>query len=341
MATHIFTSVAANYLPKARVLARSIRQLHPDWIIHLVLCDEPPAGFTDTIHFDFIWKLTDLEIPSLKSWLFQHTLVEASTAVKGFALRKLLALPDCDHVLYFDPDIVLLSPLHELIREFERASILLTPHITETETVHQAIVDNELNALQYGIYNLGFIGVKNSVEGNRFATWWCERLEEFCFDDRLRGLFTDQRWADLVPACFSGHLILRDPAYNVSTWNLTHRSVTGSLSEGLLVNGRPIGFYHFSGFDSGSQQGMLDRYGSEMPALYELREWYLNACAQADEEQFSRLPWSYDFFDTGERILQIHRKRYRDLPAAKELFPDPFRAERGARHVSRLVQLTR
>lgn len=326
MATHIFTSAAANYLPKARVLASSVRKFHPDWKIHLVLCDAPPPGFIDTTHFDSIWKLTDLEIPSLPSWLFQHTLVEASTAVKGFALRKLLALLDCDHVLYFDPDIVLLSPLHELIREFERASILLTPHITETETAHQAIVDNELNALEYGIYNLGFIGVKNSSEGNRFATWWCERLEEFCFDDRPRGLFTDQRWADLIPACFPDHLILRDPTYNVSTWNLTHRSVTGSLSEGLLVNGLPIGFYHFSGFDSGSQRGMLDRYGSEMPGLYELREWYVNACAQADEEQFSRLPWSYDFFDNGERILRIHRKRYRELFAAQDRFPDPFRA---------------
>ncbi len=307
-------------------LQQSVRRFHPEWKIHLVLCDELPSGFTDPHHFDSVWLLPDLDIPNLKSWLFQHTLVEASTAVKGFALRKLLALPDCDHVLYFDPDIVVLSPLEQLVREFERASILLTPHITETETTRQAIVDNEINALQYGIYNLGFIGVKNSQEGNRFASWWCERLEEFCFDDRPRGLFTDQRWADLVPACFPEHLILREPIYNVCTWNLTHRTVTGSLAEGLLVNGRPIGFYHFSGFDSGSQQGMLDRYGSEMPALYELRQWYVKSCEEADGEQFSRLPWAYDFFDNGERILQVHRNRYRESSSLATLFPDPFAA---------------
>src|SRR3954447_2276136 len=292
MATHIFTSAAANYLPKARVLARSIRQFHPDCKLHLVLCDEAPPGFAGPDHFDSVWNLTDLEIPNLKSWLFQHTLVEANTAVKGFALRKLLSLPDCDHVLYFDPDIVVLSTLRQLLNEFERGSVLLTPHITETETTRQAIVDNELNALQYGIYNLGFLGVKNSPEGNRFASWWCARLQDFCFDDRPRGLFTDQRWADLVPACFPEHAILRDPAYNVCTWNLTHRTVTGSVPEGLLVNGKPLGFYHFSGFDSGSQQGMLDRYGSEMPALYELRAWYVEECGKADEEQFSQLPWA-------------------------------------------------
>src|SRR3954463_4164125 len=324
MATHIFTSAAANYLPKARVLAQSVRRFHPDWIIHLVLCDEPPPGFTDPNYFDSICLLKDLDIPNLKSWLFQHTLVEASTAVKGFALRKLLAHPDCDHVLYFDPDIVILSALDQLIREFDKSSILLTPHLVEPETTEQAIVDNELSVLQHGIYNLGFVGVKNSPEGHRFADWWSRRLQSFCFEDIPHGLFTDQRWADLVPAYFSDYQILRDPAYNVCTWNLTHRTVTDSLSDGLLVNGSPIGFYHFSGLDSGSQQGMLDRYGSEMPALYELREWYLNSCVQADGEQFSRLPWAYDYFDNGERILGIHRLRYRESASVLALFPDPF-----------------
>ena len=90
------------------------------------------------------------------------------------------------------------------------------------------------------------------------------------------------------------------------------------------MNGNPIGFYHFSGLDSGSQQGMLDRYGAEMPALYELREWYLNSCAQADGEQFSQLPWAYDYFDNGERILRIHRLRYRESAPIQALFPDPF-----------------
>lgn len=324
MATHIFTSAAANYLPKARVLASSIRQFHPDWKIHLVLCDERPPGSTDPVHFDTVWELTDLDIPHLKSWLFQHTLVEASTAVKGFALRKLLAVPDCDHVLYFDPDIVVLSCLDQLIREFDKSSILLTPHLSEPETTDQGIVDNEFSVLQHGIYNLGFVGVRNSLEGRRFADWWCERLQSFCFDDIPHGLFTDQRWADLVPAYFADYHVLRDPIYNVCTWNLTHRTVTGSLSDGLFVNGRRLAFYHFSGFDSGAQQSMLDRYGSTMPALYALRQWYVNSCEQMDAEGFSRLAWKYGFFEDGERILDVQRRRYRATPSLQERFPDPF-----------------
>jgi glycosyltransferase involved in cell wall biosynthesis len=328
MATHIYTSVAVNYLPKARVLAESIKKFHPDWMIHLVLCDIKPEWLSpEGEPFDSLLSLEELEIPNLPAWKFKHDLVELSTAVKGFALRKILGLPGCAEVFYFDPDIVVLSSLSPLLREFENASILLTPHLTEPESTEEAIVDNELATLQHGIYNLGFAGVKNSEEGWRFASWWRDRLQEFCYNDIPSGLFTDQRWADLVPAYFTDYKILRDPGYNVSTWNLTHRTVSGSLRDGLLVNGQPLAFYHFSGFDNGSQQGMLIKYGSTMPALFELREWYVAACERHGQQQLWQAPWGYGFFDNGERILRLHRKRYREQPEWQSRFPNPYATE--------------
>ena len=325
MATHVYTSVAANYLPKARVLAQSVKKHHPDFKFHVVLCDALPGWFAiEREPFDSVITLDDFALPHPEQWIFKHTLVELSTAVKGFALEKLLALPDCAEVLYFDPDIVVLSSLKRLLDEFAHASILLTPHITQPEDTIEAILDNEFSVLQHGIYNLGFAGVKNSPEGRRFARWWAERLNLFCYDDIPRGIFTDQRWADLVPAYFNDHKILRDPIYNVCTWNLTHRAVTGSLEHGLLVNGQPITFYHFSGFDSGAQQGMLDKYGSGMPALYELREWYIAECERMGQSELAGIPWAYGFFDNGERILNTHRRRYRDRPDLQSAFANPY-----------------
>ncbi len=326
MPTHIYTSVAANYLPKARVLAHSVKKLHPEFLFHLVLCDKVPNWFSLAQEpFDSLITLDDLGLENAQQWIFKHTLVELSTGVKGFVLEKLLALPGCTEVIYFDPDIVVLSNLHPLLAEFTNASILLTPHIAEPETSIDAILDNEFSVLQHGIYNLGFVGVKNSVEGRRFASWWADRLNHFCYDDIPRGIFTDQRWADLVPAYFPDHKILRDPAYNVCTWNLTHRTVTGSLRDGLLVNGQPIAFYHFSGFDSGAQQGMLDKYGKSMPSLYELREWYVAECDRMGQNELSNLPWAYGLFENGERILNIHRKRYRERVDLQSAFPNPYR----------------
>ncbi|MBV9306859.1 MAG: hypothetical protein JOZ45_12000, partial [Acidobacteriaceae bacterium] len=332
MATHIYTSVAINYLPKARVLAESIKKFHPDWIFHLVLCDETPEWFSlEEEPLNFLLTLRDLGIPDLWSWAFKHNLVELSTAVKGFALTKILDEPGCTEVFYFDPDIVVLAPLGPLIREFASASVLLTPHSTEPEIDRAAIIDNELTALRHGIFNLGFIGVKNSEEGRRFASWWRDRLQEFCYDDVPNGLFTDQRWADMVPAYFSDSKILRDPTYNVSTWNLTHRTITGSAPDNLLVNGQPLVFYHFSGFDSGSQLGMLKRYGSGMPALFELRDWYTAACERHGQRQLSQMPWAYEVFDNGQLILPLHRKRYRETPELSSRFPNPYATQGGSR----------
>src|SRR5258708_2311662 len=303
MMTHLFTSIVANYIPKARVLAHTVKKHHPAFPFHVFIADALPPGFQPANEpFDVVWTLDDLPIKNAPQWVFQHSLVEVSTGIKGLALRKLLALEDCSDVLYFDPDIVVLGPLDGLLRCFESASILLTPHLTEPETALDAILDNELSVLKHGVYNLGFLGVKNSGEGQRFAKWWADRLGHACLDDIPNGLFTDQRWVDLAPAFFEDHSILRDPGYNVCTWNLTHRKVEGSLGSGLTVNGQPVVFYHFSGLDSGAQEGMLNKYGARMPALYELRAWYLAECERIGQSEMSSIPWKYAYFDNGATV---------------------------------------
>ncbi len=325
MATHIFTSIISNYIPKARVLAETLRRHHPEISFHLFVCDAIPAHVEQSKEpFARIWTVQDLGIEDGEQWLFQRSLVEASTGIKGLALLKLLDLEDCSEVLYFDPDIVVLHSLDPILRHFDSASILLTPHLTEPETTYQAIIDNELCALQHGIFNLGFLGVKNSSEGQRFAKWWAHRLHHFCWDDIPSGLFTDQRWIDLVPGFFPDHAVLRHPGFNVCTWNLTHRTVEGSLRAGFTANHQPLVFYHFSGLDSGAQQEMLDKYGAKMPALYELRAWYLAECNRAGQREFSGIPWRYAFFDNGHPVHRLHRLRYRQRVDLRAAFPNPF-----------------
>jgi hypothetical protein len=174
------------------------------------------------------------------------------------------------------------------------------------------------------VYNTGFVGVGKDQNGIRFTQWWRRRLEDFCYEELEAGIFVDQKWMDLAPALFDRVKILRDPTYHVATWNLTHRRVTGSHRTALLVNGRPVVFYHFSGLDMGNQLVALQKYGSEMPALFELRNWYLGACAEEGQQQLSSVPWSYDTFDNGDRILHEQRRLYRDREDLQIAFADPF-----------------
>jgi len=323
--THVYTSITANYLPKVRVLAESVKKLAPHVCFHVVLSDNTPAGFDlDSEPFDEVVYAEQLIKEGFASWAFGHSVVALCTAVKGPALEYLFDVCQAEKVFYFDPDMVVFSRLDELEEALAGCSVLLTPHLTAPDTTDMAILDNELSSLLHGVFNLGFIGVRNVPEGRRFANWWSQRLKKYCHDDLPRGLFTDQKWVDLAPCFFDGVVILRSPAFNVATWNIANRKATGSLTGGIFVNDEPLGFYHFSGFDSGDQITMLSRYGTDSPVLYDLREWYIAECERHGQAQLGALPARYEFFSNGERITRGYRVLYRQRTDLQSAFPNPF-----------------
>ena len=109
-----------NYLPKVRILCHSIRRYHPEAVIHLALADERPQWLrTEDEPFDSILGIERLGIPDYRNWTFTHSIVELSTAIKPFALKHLLQLPDCGTVLYFDPDMVLFSRVDDILATLE------------------------------------------------------------------------------------------------------------------------------------------------------------------------------------------------------------------------------
>jgi hypothetical protein len=81
--------------------------------------------------------------------------------------------------------------------------------------------------------------------GTGFLDWWASHLERHCV--RVGGLFGDQRWLDYVP-CMFDHAIVRDPGCNVAWWNLGPRRIEHD-ADGYRVNGTPLRFFHFAGFD--------------------------------------------------------------------------------------------
>ena len=323
--TAVFTSIAANYLPKARVLAQSIKQVAPDTHFVLMLVDEAPADFDlEGEIFDSVMTLHELGLENPTAWAFMHTVVELCTAVKGRVARQLLAQERFSKVFYFDPDMVVFDRLAELEEALSEVSILLTPHQSEPEESFEAVMDNEMASLKHGVFNMGFFGIADTAEGRRFTDWWADRLTDFCLDDIGRGLFTDQKWANLIPCFFDDYRVLRSPAFNVATWNITTRAVTGSREAGIEVNGEPLGFYHFSGFDSGDQALMLNKYGADSPTLAALRAWYVEACEHHGENSQAAQPYGYGVYADGSVIRPAERRLYRARADLQQAFPNPF-----------------
>ena len=322
---HAYTSITANYLPKARVLAESVKRVDPGVQFHLILSDNLPIGFNLASEpFDSVIFAEQLVVDDFPRWAFGHSVVELCTAVKGVALEYIFSQYDAQQIFYFDPDMVIFSRLDELQAALSERSIVLTPHLTDPETTDIGILDNEVASLLHGVFNLGFVGVRNCSEGRRFARWWAQRLLKYCHDDLARGLFTDQKWVNLAPCFFENVGILRSPAFNVATWNLTNRTATGSLEKGIEVNGEPLGFYHFSGFDSGDQIVMLQRYGQASPVLYELRDWYIAECERHGQSVLGSLVSKYSCFSDGQLIHRDYRVLYRHRMDLQIAFPNPF-----------------
>lgn len=324
---HVFTSAAFNYIPKVRMLFDSIRKYHPDWVLHIALPDvvHDEIDLSQEV-FDYVIPVEALDIPDYKGWAFCHRIVELATAIKPFALRHILERDDCDKVFYFDPDMVLFSPVEDLLSLLDTNNLLLTPHVGEPEDDIMAVMNNEISALKHGIYNLGFIGLKNNDESKRFATWWSKRLYNFCRDEIGNGLFTDQRWIDHVPVFFDGVHIVKSPRHNVAPWNLTKRAITGDFEKGFLVNGEPLGFYHFTGFDSGDHKVMMELNSNGNDSARRLFKWYKDQTENLSKDPLSQVPWAFARFDTGAAISPIQRIAYRERGDLQNAFPDPFAA---------------
>src|ERR1022692_3530093 len=138
---HIFTSITANYLPKAAALAFSVKRQHPEAVFHVVLCDEKPVCPASlTAAFDTIINVRQLPIEHLDSWIFKHRLVELCTAVKGAAFQYIADQFGAERIYYFDPDILVLGRLDDLERTLDRHSVLLTPHQCNPETDPRAVI---------------------------------------------------------------------------------------------------------------------------------------------------------------------------------------------------------
>ena len=327
---HIFTSAAVNYLPKVRTLCRSIKRHHPEATVHFALADERPDWLTtEGEPFDSILEMSRIGIPEWRGWSFKHTIVELATAIKPFAITHLLARPDCARVLYFDPDMVLFSRVDDILAALDGANVALTPHQTTPESTVDAIIDNEIASLKMGVFNLGFVGVSSTPEGMRFAQWWADRCYRFCRAEVPNGLFTDQKWVNFAPIFFDGVSIIKGSRHNVATWNLTTRRFEGDLAHGFTVDGQPLAFYHFTGFDSGAHRIMAIKNAGGNDAVERLIAWYERETAPVPGDRVSRTPWAFGRFSDGTPITQYHRWMYRDARDLQTAFPDPYEVAPG------------
>ena len=328
--TAVFTIVSRNYFHFAVNLMASVALHLPGTRRVVAICDDTEGLQSPDPDIEIV-GVEDLGMPALDRMAVYYTILELNTAIKPSVFRWLLQDQSLDKVVYFDPDIQLYSTGEPLLRRLDDVDVVLTPHITAPlQDEHHP---SDLQILQSGTYNLGFLALRRSPDSERLLLWWQGKLERDCVVDIPRGLFTDQKWMDLVPGFFERAHVERNPGWNVAYWNLMHRQVEVQ-EDAYTVNGEPLFFFHFSGHDprSGSISKHQDRYAMAgcSPAVRQLFARYTEQLARAGRERWAAFPYAYAKLADGTALPDCARRVLRQqLDGGLAAMP-PLRSLEGA-----------
>jgi hypothetical protein len=319
------TIISKNYIALARTLVDSFQNFHPDVPFFVLLVDQVDGYFEPERERFYLVGTDELDIPDKDSFCFKYNILELNTAVKPYFLSYLFNKFSIKNLIYFDPDILILEKVSHLFELLDTYSIILIPHITEP--IEDNFKPSELDLLQAGTYNLGFIGLGARPTTQKLLSWWQKRVYEQCLMAPDRGMHVDQKWMDLAPALFDEVFILREPGYNVAYWNLHSRTI--QLLDGRIrVNGEPCYFFHFSGFDPlnisivSKHQNRFTIHDLGQAAC--LFEQYRELLLANGHEHAKTWPYAFGCFDNGVKIPDIARLMYHTLGSERKQFGNPF-----------------
>ncbi|AQG79662.1 glycosyl transferase [Spirosoma montaniterrae] len=297
--TLVFTICSINYLAQARTLGDSLRQTNPDYQYVIGLVDKlNVANLPDELMPEYTMLEVDkIGIPNFAAMCDRYDITELNTAVKPFYIDYFYkSYSEVTKIIYFDPDIIVYQPLTGLNQALEQHSLVLTPHTCSPTPDWER--PNEQHHLNTGIFNLGFIGLRNDGTARSFVDWWKDRLVYECRIDLCAGLFVDQHWVNFAPVYHNNVLIERHLGYNVAYWNLHERQLWQHVTGDWMVNEvEKLQFFHYSGYNP-DRPDEVSKYQtrytfSQRPDARPLFEYYRERLLANFNTEYRRYPCVY------------------------------------------------
>jgi hypothetical protein len=138
-----------------------------------------------------------------------------------------------DDVTYLDADLYFFSDPKVMFNELGARSMAIVPHRLIPEKAHLAV---------NGKFNVGWVTIRNTETGRQCIARWAAQCRERCSSAIGCG---DQKYLDEWPDLYGEECgVIQNIGANVAPWNVGNWNVT----EGPLVDGAPVVFYHFHEF---------------------------------------------------------------------------------------------
>jgi hypothetical protein len=283
-----YSVCSTSYLWQAEALAQSFLKYNPDYRFIVCVVDRPIEQVKQyQFSFDLIW-IQDLQIPELPLLIEYYNVFSLLMAAKGIAADILLNRYQPEQLIYLDTDILVFHPFDWLEQQMAVHDIFITPHchipppyqtpLTEVKT--SLLPKNPYEDrvfLLTGLYNAGFVAIKNTEQGRKFAAWWSKNLKNQCFPSHYIGLFFDQIWLNLVPIYFDKTCVVRNLGYNVGCWSLHERKITEKNGEYYVNETYPLVCFHYTGYRHTHPEQIaewIDLTFEDMPTLKPIFEPY-------------------------------------------------------------------
>jgi hypothetical protein len=310
----IFTICSNNYLAQAKVLYNSVLQncTNAKFVLVLVDTKHPNIEYGQLFPQADIYLIHEIAIPNFEFISKNYDIIELNTAVKPTVFKFLVnSYTQAEQLYYFDPDIKIYNDLTALSEKLAQTSYVLTPHILSPLAVDN-LYPNENTFLNFGVFNLGFIGINPQKQiAHELLDWWEERTTKIGYNDPINGMFVDQLWFNIAVFLFKDYIVIEDKGCNFAPWNFHERlDLTHRDDKYIFDDKSMLTFLHFSNIDFGNPVNKTNYYDrfkqqADNPILTSLYEGYFDELKLNGYQEFKKIKCHYKGLNKKKIYLKL------------------------------------
>lgn len=231
------------YLPRGRTLIDSLRRQSDDRPIYVLALDDSTYSEVTSwaLHNVNAIALSELEesFPELTPVKHDRTGMDYIFTLTPYVILYVMTFAnEKAWVTYLDADMAFFSSTQPIYTQLESASVGVV--------AHRFTWDQKWRE-RYGRFNVGWVSFRQDMNGRECLEWWADQCLQWCHDKVNEGRFADQGYLDDFSKRFQNIKVIDIAGANLAPWNLRGHNVTLDQSGQVLVDRKPLIFFHFHG----------------------------------------------------------------------------------------------